>query len=160
MKQAALALGPMVMPEVEADPRESLPEYFPEGTQALRDVAKTFCRHFGNCKSAEAISKHLPAYTQALAIMRTWRVSAQSGWQAFSEAREANGGRPLFYGQAKTALSFLPARKPPTRLTRLDTCGCPLPEGVTMPRLNAGETAHFDGDEFLFGNLDDPKTPR
>ena len=160
MKQAAFALGPIVMPEPEADPRESLPEYFPWNTQALRDLAKIFCRKFANCKSDEALAKHLLAYTQTLAILRNWHVPTQSGWQAFIEARDANGGKPLFSGQAKTALSFLADRKSATRLTHRDTCGCPLPEGVTMPHLNGGETAHWDGEEFLFGNFDDPKTPR
>lgn len=81
---------------------------WPKETDRLRALALIFLDAFGNTRDDEAVKKHVGAYMNALAVMRGRRgVSIAIGWAACEQAREANGGRPLFGDELKKAISFL-----------------------------------------------------
>lgn len=163
MKQGALDLGAASVPEVDYDkPKlaipENLPETFPDPNDDLLKLAEVFCSAFGGCKSAKAILKHRGGFNDTIAIMRQRGIRVSAAWQAFVDTVVTQEGRPLFGPQAKKALAYLRnERRPFKALPRVDSCGCPLPEGVTMPRLDRHDTAHWDGDEFIIGSDKDPK---
>ena len=164
VKQTALALGAAAPPEIDYDRRkldmpENLPGEFPDAVDDLRDLAETFCRTFGGCKKAEALQKSLTAYTNTLAVFRQRGVSVAVAWSAFRDAVLAQGGQPLFRGASRGALAFLPSGRRPfvPKGPRVDSCGCNLPDGVFLPRLQKGETAHWDGDEWIYGSDMDPR---
>jgi hypothetical protein len=79
----------------------------------LRELALLFVAAFGNCRDAVKAEKYLPHYTGVLAQMRSRNVSIAEAWQACVDAREANGGKPLFTAAIKAAISFLPSRTAP-----------------------------------------------
>jgi len=162
MKQAALDLGEASAPEQDLtkttlDMPEGLPEYFPDDLDGLKRLAVRFCRAFANCRTTEALKRHGKHYTDTLAIYRQRGIAVAVAWRAFADAVQAKDG-PLFGAQSKTSLSYLPGNR--TRRpnpARVDSCGCPLPAGVMMPRLEPGMTAHFDGEEWIYGNDCDPR---
>lgn len=168
MKQPALDLGADSVPEIDFDRRRlarppGLPERFPEPIDELRELAIVFTRTFTYCTNPEKIKRHLKYYTDTLAVCRTKGVLVATAWQAFVDAVVAQEGRPLFMGLAKTAIAYLPNgrawRNGPIG-PRVDSCGCPLPDGVYLPRLGPRETAHWDGDMWLYGSSDDPASAR
>jgi hypothetical protein len=85
---------------------------WPEKVEDLRRLALLFVAEFANCQDATKAEKHLGPYTATLATMRSRNVSIALGWQACADAREANGGKPIWAALIKTAVSFLPSRSP------------------------------------------------
>lgn len=164
MKQAAFQLGPASAPEIDYDKPslsmpDGLPDEFPDQNDELLTIAETFCRAFGGCKSEKALRKHRAGYNTTLAGFRQRGIRVADAWQAFVDAVVSQEGRPLFGFQAKQAGAYLRGTRRPLKPIgpRVDTCGCPLPSHIVMPRLKPGETAHWDGDEFIFGSDCDPK---
>ena len=90
----------------------SLPSSLPAQVDALKRVAVVFLGAFANAKNDAAVRKYGPAYVDALATFRSRGIPTAEVWRCFGEARIAHGGRPLFGGQAKTAISYL---SPPSR---------------------------------------------
>lgn len=83
---------------------------WPSENGRLRELALIFLAAFGNCFDPLKAEKHLPAYMQVLAQMRSRSVALSAAWQACADALDANNGKPLFSTQIRTAMSFLPAR--------------------------------------------------
>lgn len=164
MKQQALELGAVAPPEIDYDKSrfampEDMPEQFPDPVDDLKRVAVRFCRAFANCKTDEALRNNGRQYTDTLAIFRQRGIPVATAWRAFFDAVASQDYAPLFRAQSKKALAYLPNGRRTFTATgpRVDSCGCPLPEGVTMPRLDRHDTAHWDGDEFIIGSDKDPK---
>lgn len=165
VKQQAFELGAETPPEIDHDKSrfsmpENLPEFFPDPVDELREVATAFAQVFAYAKKPEKIVDNARKYTDTLAIMRQKGVTVAAAWQAFIDAVRSQDWKPLFGAQSKKALAYLAStRRPftPSAGPRVDSCGCALPPGVVMPRLQKGETAHWDGDEFLFGSDNDPR---
>lgn len=164
VKQQALELGAAAPPEIDYDKSrfclpESLPEHFPDPVDELREIAIVFVRVFANVKNAEKLAENARKYTDTLAVFRQRGVTVSASWQAFIDAVRAQDWRPLFGAQSKKALAYLASTRRPFSASgpRVDSCGCTLPAGVFMPRIEKGETAHWDGDEWLFGSASDPK---
>ena len=86
-----------------------MPARLPDEIDALKRVAITFARTFGNAHDDKALSKHGPAYVGALATFRSRGVAVATVWQCFCDARLSQDGRPLFGASSKKALAFLPA---------------------------------------------------
>ena len=161
MKQAAFDLGDSA-PEIDHDKSryampDGLPEFFPEPLDELREIAATFVRIFGNCKRDEKVRENVGKFTDTIAIFRQKGKSVAIAWQCFLDAVAAQEWAPLHGAQSRRALAYLRGGNGAftPKGPRVDSCGCPLPDGVVMPRLQKGETAHWDGDEFLFGSESD-----
>lgn len=166
-KQPGLDLGAASAPEIDFDVKRldfpsTLPEYLPDSLAELKAVAEVFCKAFSYLKAPAKIEKGLRYYVEALSSMKRFRpIETAVAWQAFRDAVIVQGGKPLFPPQAKTAFNYLPGRSQPKPGPRVDSCGCPLPQGVYMPRIAANETAHYDGDgDWIIGNTFDPKPAR
>ena len=169
MKQPALDLGASSPPEIDFDRRrldivDGLPEHIPEAIDDLRELAKVFAVAFGYLKNTEKIRKAAPMYSDVLAGMRKSGVTVERAWDAFRDAVIAREGQPLVGALPKTAFAYLgTGRRPFTASSapRLDSCGCKLPDGVFMPKMRERtDTAHWDGDQFVYGNTFDPPRAR
>jgi hypothetical protein len=83
---------------------------WPERVDRLRVLALIFIAEFANCRDGLKAEKYVGHYAGVLATVRSRGLSIAQAWQACADAREACGGRPLFGGSVKTAISFLPAK--------------------------------------------------
>lgn len=85
-------------------------ETWPDDVATLKGLGLLFVARFANCHDPLKAQKHLPHYLGVLAAMRSRSVSLTQAWQAFDDALEANGDKPLFSAAAKCAMNFLPSR--------------------------------------------------
>lgn len=76
--------------------------------------------------------------------------------ETFEAGAEAFRERRGYYPKAVKWLQEFLANGTPSK-ARVDSCGCALPPGVVLPKLAPNETVHWDGEEFLFGDVRDPK---
>lgn len=90
---------------------------WPDDVMTLKGLGLLFVAAFANCRDPIKAEKYLPHYLGVLAQVRKQRHSIEAAWRACEDAREANGGKPLFAAMIKTALSFLP---PVTRQGRTE----------------------------------------
>jgi hypothetical protein len=81
---------------------------WPGKIDKLRELALVFIAEFANCRDATKAEKYIGQYTGVLAAVRGRGLTIEQAWQACVDAREACGGRPLFGGSIRTAISFLP----------------------------------------------------
>ena len=81
---------------------------WPMDTERLRALALLFLDAFGNTRGDEAVKRHVGPYMNGLAKFRSRRgVSIAIAWACCEQARDANGGAPLFGPKIEKAIDYL-----------------------------------------------------